>query len=169
MPKGARYSEMEAGFARGQVAMMITGPWAWENIKKSHIDFGVAPVPAVVPGQPSKVFVGVLGCMVAAPSPAKDLAREFLENYVLRLEGLKAINAHVPLGTPANKAFFHELEADEHIRATMANARAGEPVPNIPEIGKFWTAMDAAMDAITTLRQAPKDALDAAAVRMLVK
>ncbi len=166
MPKGARYAEMEAGFARGQVAMMVSGPWSWENAKKAGIDFGVAPVPAVVPGQPSKTFVGVLGCMVSAPSKLKDIAREFIENHLLKVESLKTISADVPLGTPANKAYFKELSADPRIVATMANAQRGEPIPNIPEMGRFFPAMDAALEAISNGRQAPKAALDGAAARM---
>lgn len=168
LPKGAGYSEMEGAFNRGEIAMMISGPWAWDNVKKSHIDFGVAPLPAV-DGHEPKPFVGVLGCMIAAPSRNKDLARDFLENYVLTLDGLRTINAHVPLGTPANKAYFAELKSDPHIAATMDNARRGEPVPNIPEVGKFWTAMDAALEAITNMRQSPQDALDGARARILVK
>jgi maltose/maltodextrin transport system substrate-binding protein len=166
MPKGARYAEMEAGFARGQVAMMISGPWSWENAKKAGIDFSVGPVPAVVPGQPSKTFVGVLGCMVSAPSKLKDIAREFIENHLLKVESLKVISADVPLGTPANKAYFQELSGDPRIVATMANAQRGEPIPNIPEMGRFFPAMDAALEAITNGRQLPKDALDGAAARM---
>ncbi len=166
MPKGARYAEMEAGFARGQVAMMVSGPWSWENAKKAGIDFGVAPVPAVVPGQPSKTFVGVLGCMVSAPSKLKDIAREFIENHLLKVESLKVISADVPLGTPANKAYFQELSGDPRIVATMANAQRGEPIPNIPEMGRFFPAMDAALEAISNGRQAPKAALDGAAARM---
>jgi maltose/maltodextrin transport system substrate-binding protein len=166
MPKGARYAEMEGAFARGQVAMMINGPWAWDNARKVGIDFGVAPVPSVN-GQPSKSFVGVLGCMVSAPSKLKDVAREFIENHLLRVASLKIISADVPLGTPANKAYFQELSGDPHIVATMANAKAGEPIPNIPEMGRFFPAMDAALEAITNGRQAPKDALDGAAARML--
>lgn len=169
MPRGARYAEMEAGFARGEVAMMITGPWAWDNARKAKINFSVAPVPAVVPGKPSKSFVGVLGCMVAAPSKVKDIAREFIENHMLRVDSLKTISADVPLGTPANKAYFAELSGDANIRATMENARTGVPMPNIPELGRFMTAMDAALEAITQGRQSPKDALDGAAARMLVK
>lgn len=169
MPKGARYAEMEAGFARGQVAMMISGPWSWENTKKAGIDFGVAPVPAVVPGQPSKTFVGVLGCMVSASSKLGDIAREFIENHLLKVESLKLISADVPLGTPANKAYFKELSDDPRIVATMANAKAGEPIPNIPEMGRFFPAMDAALEAITNGRQAPKEALDGAAARMLAQ
>jgi len=166
MPKGARYAEMEAAFARGQVAMMISGPWAWDNAKKAGIDFGVAPVPAVVPGKPSRVFVGVLGCMIAAPSRLKDVAREFIEHHLLRVDSLKTISADVALGTPANKAYFRELSGDPRIAATMANAQQGEAIPNIPEMGRFFPAMDAALEAITNGRQSPKEALDGAAARM---
>jgi maltose/maltodextrin transport system substrate-binding protein len=168
MPKGANYSTMEAAFGKGDVAMMITGPWAWDNAKKAKINFGVAPIPTVA-GKPSKPFVGVLGCMIAAPSPNKDLAKEFIESFVLSLEGLKKINADVPLGTPANKAFFKELSADPNIKATMENVRLGEPMPNIPEMGKFWAAMASALENITNGRQTPKAALDGAATRMTSK
>jgi maltose/maltodextrin transport system substrate-binding protein len=168
MPKGARYAEMEAGFARGSVAMMVSGPWAWDNAKRAKINFGVAPIPAVLPGQPSQPFVGVLGCMISAPSKLKDVAREFLEHHLLRPEQLKVVNADVPLGVPANKAFYAELSADPNIRATMENARLGRPVPNIPEVGRFWTAMDAALEAITNGLQSPQDALNGAAARMKV-
>ena len=165
MPKGARYAEMEGAFARGQVAMMINGPWAWDNVRKVGIDFGVAPIPRIG-GKPGKPFVGVLGCMITAPSKLKDVAREFIENHLLSVASLKTISADVPLGTPANKAYFLELSQDPNIVATMANARAGEPIPNIPEMGRFFPAMDAALEAITNGRQAPKDALDGAAARM---
>lgn len=168
MPKGARYAEMENAFHRGQVAMMISGPWAWDNVKKSGIDFGVAPIPSVA-GKPSKSFVGVLGCMVAAPSKQKDIAREFIENHLLKVESLKIISADVSLGTPANKAYFRELSADPRIVATMAIAQAGEPIPNIPEMQRFFPAMDAALEAITNGRQSPKDALEGAAARMVVR
>ena len=169
MPRGARYAEMEAGFARGEIAMMITGPWAWDNARKAKINFSVAPVPAVISGKPSKSFVGVLGCMIAAPSKVKDIAREFIENHLLQVDSLKVISADVPLGTPANKAYFAELSGDANIRATMENARMGEPLPNIPELGKFFPAMDAALEAISQGRQTPQEALDGAAARMLVK
>jgi maltose/maltodextrin transport system substrate-binding protein len=168
MPKGSGYAEMEAAFNKGDVAMMITGPWAWDNIRKSNIDFAVAPIPDVA-GKPSKPFVGVLGCMISAPSKQKDIAKEFIESYVLRLDGLKAINADVPLGTPANKAFFAQLAANPNIKATMENAKRGEPMPNIPEMGRFWSSMASALENITNGRQSPKEALDAAAARMLGK
>jgi len=169
MPRGARYAEMEAGFARGDVVMMISGPWAWDNARKAHVDFGVAPIPEVIPGHPSKPFVGVLGCMIAAPSQQKDLAREFIENHLMTPAALKVLDADVPIGVPANKAFYAELSVNPLIKASMANARAGEPIPNVPEVGRFWTAMDAAMEAITNGLQSPQDALAGAKARMLLK
>ncbi|MFO1327821.1 MAG: maltose/maltodextrin ABC transporter substrate-binding protein MalE [Rubrivivax sp.] len=168
MPRGARYSDMEAQFAAGKVAMMISGPWSWENARKARIPIGVAPIPAL-DGQPARPFVGVLGCMITAPSRLKDVAREFLEHHVLSLPGLKTIAADVPLGTPAHKAYFAELAADPLIAATMANVRAGEPIPNVPEMGRFWPALDAALEAITQGRQSPRDALAGAAARVLAR
>jgi maltose/maltodextrin transport system substrate-binding protein len=168
MPKGANYAEMESAFARGEVAMMISGPWAWDNARRAKIDFGVAGIPAVIPGKPSKSFVGVLGCMIAAPSRNKDIAKEFIENHLMRPEALKVLDADVPIGVPANKAFYTELSVNPLIKASMTNARNGAPIPNIPEVGRFWTAMDAALEAISNGLQSPKDALDGAAARMLL-
>jgi maltose/maltodextrin transport system substrate-binding protein len=169
MPAGAKYSDMESQFAAGKTAMMINGPWAWDNVRKAKIDYGVGAIPSVVPGMPSKPFVGVLGCMITAPSKNKDIAREFIENHLLKIDSLKMISADVPLGTPANKAYFAELAADPNIAATMANAKAGEPIPNIPEMGRVWPAMDAALEAFTQGRQSVKAALDGAAARILTK
>ena len=79
MPKSANYADMEAGMNQGKVAMMINGPWAWANLEKSGINFGVAPIPAVRQSF-GKPFVGVLGAMLNRSSPNKELAIEFLEN-----------------------------------------------------------------------------------------
>jgi maltose/maltodextrin transport system substrate-binding protein len=100
-------------------------------------------------------------------SPNKDLAVEFMENYVMSVEGLKAIDADVPLGVPANKAFYQELAKDnENIRATMASVELGSPMPSIPAMGSFWSAMASALENMTQERQSPEKALDAAAKRI---
>lgn len=168
LTKGASYARMESGFNKGEIAMMISGPWAWANAKKSNIDFGVAPIPDVA-GHVARPFVDVLGCMIAAPSAHPEIARDFLENYVLTLDGLKTIHADVPLGTPADKAFFKELADNPNIKATMENVRRGEPLPGLPEVARFWPAMATALDSITTGQKRPKEALDAAAARMQAK
>lgn len=168
MPRSAVHADMEAAFARGQVAIAVSGPWAWDNARKSRIDFGVAPVPGL-DGQPGRPFTGVLGCMITATSRNKDLAREFLEHHVMKPEGLRRIDADVPLGVPASKAYMAQLSGNPLIQASAQAAALGTPIPNIPEVGRFWTAVDAALEAITNGQQSAKDALDGAAARMLVK
>jgi maltose/maltodextrin transport system substrate-binding protein len=168
MPKGASYADMEAGMAQGKVAMMINGPWSWDNLKKSNINFGVARIPAVG-GKKAAPFVGVLGARVSKASPNRDVAVEFIENYMLSTRGLKMINDDVPLGTPASKALFAELKNDPNIQATMASAQDGAPMPNNPEMGRFWSSMASALQNMTEGRQSPKEALDAAAKRIAGK
>ncbi|WP_395692187.1 maltose/maltodextrin ABC transporter substrate-binding protein MalE [Piscinibacter sp.] len=168
MPRGARYSDMEAQFAAGRVAMMINGPWSWVNLKKANIDFAVAKIPTVG-GKKAAPFVGVLGAMLNKSTPNKDVAVEFIENYMLSTKGLKMINDDVPLGTPASKTLFAELKSDPKIQATMASAQDGSPMPNNPEMGRFWSAMVSALGNIMDGRQSAKEALDGAAKRILAK
>ena len=168
MPKGAGYADMESGVNQGKIAMMINGPWAWDNLKKSKINFGVAKIPTVA-GKKAAPFVGVMGAMVSKASPNRDVAVEFIENYMLSVEGLKTINADVPLGTPASKKLFAELKSDPNIQATMASAQDGAPMPNNPEMGRFWSSMQSALQNMTEGRQGPKEALDAAAKRISAK
>lgn len=168
MSKGANYAEMEAGMAKGKVAMMINGPWSWDNLKKANIDFGVAKIPTVA-GKKAAPFVGVLGAMITKATPNRDLAVEFLENHMLTVDGLKKINDDVPLGTPANKALFNELKGNPNIQATMASAQDGAPMPNNPEMGRFWSSMASALQNMTEGRQSPKEAMDAAAKRIAAK
>ncbi|GAA0756173.1 maltose/maltodextrin ABC transporter substrate-binding protein MalE [Ideonella azotifigens] len=165
MPKTASYAEAEAGVNEGRVAMTINGPWAWNNLKKSKINFGVAPFPKI-DGKQGGPFVGVLGAMIATNSKQKEAANEFLENYLLSMDGLKAMNAHVPLGVPANKAYYAELKSDPLIAGTFAAAQSGTPMPNNTEMTRFWTAMAAALQNITQGRETVKDGLDRAAKRI---
>jgi maltose/maltodextrin transport system substrate-binding protein len=166
MPKTATYAEAEAAMNEGRVAMTFNGPWGWPNLRKSKIDFGIAPYPKV-DGKQGGPFVGVMGAMISTTSPNKELANEFLENYLCSMEGLKAMNAHIPLGVPANKAFYEELKSDPLIAGTMAAARAGSLMPNNPEMAGFWTAMLAALENITQGRETVKEGLDRAAKRIV--
>jgi maltose/maltodextrin transport system substrate-binding protein len=168
MPEGSGYAEMEGAMAQGKVAMMINGPWSWDNLRKAKIDFGVAKVP-MVDGKKASPFVGVKGVMINKASPNKDLAVEFIENYMLTPKGLKMINEAEPIGVPASKAFYAELKADPNIAATMASAQDGVPMPNNPEMGRFWSAMVSALGNVMEARQTPKEAMDAAAKRILAK
>lgn len=89
--------------------MTINGPWAWSNIDKSNINYGVALLPTFK-GHPSKPFVGVLSAGINAASPNKELATEFLENYLMTNAGLEQVNKDKPLGAVALKSYQETLE-----------------------------------------------------------
>lgn len=155
IPRGAAYSDMEAGVNKGEIAMMINGPWSWENLQGAGINFGVAPIPTI-DGNPAKPYVGVVGAMINRASPNKDLAVLYLESYMLTPEGLRSMNEILSIGTPANKEFFEERSSDPNIQATMVNAELGEPMPSVPEMARFWSAMESALQNITQGRQSPQ-------------
>jgi maltose/maltodextrin transport system substrate-binding protein len=165
LPSSLSYSIAEAQMNQGKLAMFISGPFAWENLRKSGIDFGVATLPGV-DGHPGRPFVGVIGAVFNRSSPNLDLAQEFLEHYLITPSGLDAMDRHVPLGVPALIASYEAKSADPLVAGSMANIEAGVLMPSIPQMGAFWSAMESALSTITSLRATPQEALDNARERM---
>ncbi|CCO47301.1 Maltose-binding periplasmic protein [Vibrio nigripulchritudo SOn1] len=159
------YSVSESEFNKGNVAMTINGPWAWGNIEKSGINYGVATLPKFN-GQPSKPFVGVLTAGISTASPNKDLAVEFIESYLLTNEGLRTVNDDKPLGAVALNSFQQEIATDKRIAATMTNAQNGEVMPNIPQMNAFWSSAKNAVINIVDGRQSVESALSDAEKQM---
>ncbi|WP_341662043.1 maltose/maltodextrin ABC transporter substrate-binding protein MalE [Vibrio sp.] len=159
------YSVSESEFAAGKVAMTINGPWGWANIDKAGIDYGVTTLPKFN-GHASKPFVGVWVGGISSVSPNKELAVEFLENYLLNDQGLKSLNDDKPLGAVALKSFQKLVDTDARIAATMDNAMNGEIMPNIPQFTTFWYSMKDALDNVVDGRQSVSEALKTAEKRM---
>ncbi len=159
------YSIAEVNFNKGKTAMTINGPWAWTNIDKNKINYGVTLLPTFK-GKPSKPFVGILTAGINAASPNKELAKEFLENYLLTNEGLTMIDKDKPLGAVALKSYQEVLAKDPRIAATMENAQKGEIMPNISQMSSFWYAMRSAVLNSINGRQTIDAALNDAESRM---
>lgn len=160
------YSVSESAFTKGQTALTINGPWSWSNLDKSGVNYGVATLPKFN-NKHSKAFVGVLTAGISTASPNKDLAVEFIENYLLTNDGLRAMNDDKPLGAVALNSFQRELDADTRIAATMDNAINGEIMPNIPQMSAFWSSVQNAIINAVDGRQSVDDALNDAAKQMV--
>ncbi|WP_422824406.1 maltose/maltodextrin ABC transporter substrate-binding protein MalE [Xenorhabdus bharatensis] len=160
------YSIAEAAFNKGTIAMTINGPWSWGNIDKSNINYGVTLLPTFK-GQPSKPFVGILSAGINAASPNKELAKEFLENYLLTNDGLAMMDKDKPLGAVALKSYQDILAKDPRIAATMDNAQKGEIMPNISQMSGFWYAMRSAVLNAVSGRQPVDAALNDAEARIV--
>ena len=166
MPKGASYSVMDQKMNSGELAMMVSGPWAWSNLRKSGIDFDLAPLPGV-DGNPGRPFVGVLAALINRSTPNSDLAAQFIEKYVATSDGLKTIDEDVPIGVPALKTLSDEMAAKNPlIKTTYENVKNGDVMPNIPQMGKFWSSMATAFQIATNGQAPPKAALDDAKKNM---
>jgi maltose/maltodextrin transport system substrate-binding protein len=141
---------------------MVNGPWVWADLRKSGIDFELAPLPGV-DGNPGRPFVGVHTALINRSSPNADFAVEFLEKYVCTADGLKAIDAASPLGVPALTALAEEMSAQNPlIKGTYENVLNGVVMPNIPQMGRFWSSMKAAFELATSGRTSPEAALKGA-------
>ena len=166
LPKSVTYSVVEEQMARGKLAMMISGAWAWPNLIKSGIDFGVSPIPGV-DGHPGRPFVGVSVAYLNRSSPNLDLAKEFLEHYMLSEEGLTAMNHGKPLGIPALISLEETMvKNDPLLRQFNVCVDAGEVMPNIPQMGRFFSSVGAALQIATTGKASPEAALKEAAATM---
>jgi maltose/maltodextrin transport system substrate-binding protein len=166
LPKGSTQSVMEQKMSSGELATMVNGPWGWANLRKSGIDFELAPVPGVG-GNPGRPFVGIFTALINGSSPNADFAMQFLEKYICTVDGLRAIDADAPLGVPALKALADEMSASNPlIKGTYENALNGVVMPNIPQMGKFWSSMKAAFEIATIGRATPEAALKDASRNM---
>lgn len=166
MEEGADYGVMEAQFTKGKAACIINGPWGWPNYDQAKVDFSVYKLPKLG-GQPAKAFVGVTAMALNAASPNKELAVEFLENYLLTAEGLDAVNNDKAVGVAALNEFQQKLDKDPRIAATKENALNGEPMPSVPEMSKFWSSFETALKNVTSQRQSVEEAANTAAKRIL--
>jgi maltose/maltodextrin transport system substrate-binding protein len=145
IPKVCPYSETEDFMGQGKLAMMISGPWAWSNLTKKGINFGLAQIPGV-DGKVGRPFVGVSVAYLNRSSPNQDLAKEFIERYLLTDQGLAAMDGAKPIGVPALISFYHKLAAENpHLRQLKASVDIGQIMPNVPQMGRFFTSLGAAL------------------------
>ena len=157
---------MEAQFTKGKAACIINGPWGWPNYDQAKVDFSVYKLPKLA-GKDSKAFVGVTAMALNSASPNKDLAVQFLEEYLLTDAGLDAVNNDKSLGVAALNSFQAKLDKDPRIAATKVNASNGDPMPAVPEMSKFWSSFETALKNITSGRQSVDEATSVAAKRIL--
>ncbi len=153
--------------AQGKLAMTISGPWDWPNLMKNGIDFGVAPMPGIN-GKLGRAFIGVQAAFINRSSPNRDLAKEFLEKYAITKESLCALDHVKPIGIPAMISLNDELSRNSPLLGEMKRCvDEGEVMPNIPQMGRFWRCMAAALEIATAGRCGPAATLEDAQREML--
>ncbi|HEU68213.1 MAG TPA: maltose ABC transporter substrate-binding protein [Candidatus Acetothermia bacterium] len=170
LPVGVGWDTMRALFFGGNAAMVISGPWLIADTKAAGIDYGIAPIPAILGpdghtyGTP-RPFIGVQGFMVSAFSQNKTLAFDFLLNYIATTDTMLALYQRNPR-PPAHLPTFALVASDPDIAAFGAQGAFGIPMPNIPEMASVWGAWADAQSLIADGQATPEVALQEAVAKI---
>ncbi len=166
LPKEMNYQVFDEAFKQQRAACVINGPWAWAGYKQAGIELQIANYPKIADGEP-KVFIGVLAAIVNSATVNKVIAKRFIEDYLLQPSGLKLINDDEPMGAVTHKAYMRELAAQDPLLAAAYEVwKQGEPMPNVPKMGKFWTHAKTAIANGVHGKEPVAKALEDAALRV---
>jgi maltose/maltodextrin transport system substrate-binding protein/arabinogalactan oligomer/maltooligosaccharide transport system substrate-binding protein len=150
---------MNSLFQTGKSAMMFTGPWALNDVRKAGVNYGIAKIPKMA--QTARPFVGSQGFMVNAFGKNKLLAQTFLTEFVATDEAMQALYEAVPNG-PAWLP-VREKVTDPDIKMFAESAADGDPMPAIPQMSAVWEAWGKAITLVFQQQEAPDKAITDAA------
>ena len=140
--------------------MIITGPWKIADFNKTVSNYGITTIPGFGDGKPATSFSGVRIAFVSAysdhPAEAQDFAR--IVDQVGVLEKRFEITNQIP---PRKDIVI----TDPLSNGILAQAQYAFPMPTIPQMGTYWSAMGSAYGGIWDGDDVKQD-LDAAAAAM---
>ena len=133
-----------SSFTEGKSAMIITGPWKIADFTNAGVKFGIATIPEF-PGQgkPATSFSGVRLAFVSAYSDFPEEAAEFARfltdkaNLEKRFQITKQI--------PPRKDITINVPLSNGI---LEQTRYAVPMPTIPQMNTYWSAMGSAYAGI---------------------
>lgn len=128
-------------FASGDAAMLISGPWNVKTFTDTGIDFGVATLPALAGNtDPAASFAGIRTMYVSAYSEHPVQAEAFAA--FLTTPEMQQLRVDI---TGALAASSHEINYENPVvEGFVQQMKFAFPMPSIPQMGKFWDAMNAA-------------------------
>lgn len=165
LPEGISYGDMMRMFVKGELAMMINGPWCWRDLKRNQVEFAVTLLPKLN-GKPLKPFVGVYAVAVNSYSQQQMLAGLFIREYLMSPYGQQLLQSDGGSGFPVSNLLAEEARKDPHLQGLVASIYQGEPMPNLPQMRLFWPVMQTALSNIGSGRQSADEALQGAAERI---
>src|SRR6516225_4853400 len=124
--------------------------------------------PDIVIWAHDKIGDGVSVAYLNRSSPNHDLIKEFLEQSLLSEEGLTAMNKAKPIGIPALISLYQEMAKDNPLlQALKVSVDHGQVMPNIPQMGRFFSSLGPALEIAVNGQLSPEAALQEAQANML--
>jgi arabinogalactan oligomer / maltooligosaccharide transport system permease protein len=148
MPLEADGAMVSTLFNQGEVPFAINGPWFLGQIR--GIDYGVAPLPVLdETGEPLRPFLTVEAIFRAREGKASDDAVQQAIEVFAGVDGavLRALEGRqVPALVAARQ---HPSVAGDAVLSTFAaQAEAGVPMPNRPEMSVVWEPANRALRSV---------------------
>jgi len=146
LPAGVNYEVANGLFIDGSLAMTYNGPWATGSYLNAGVNFTVMPVPPMADGTQFSGFMDVQGVLVNQFSPNKVNAA----NYAKWLTRPAAQISLAPVGgrIPVSAIALEAVGDDPLIQGFGAALLNAEPMPNIPEMGRYWGPAGSALEVI---------------------
>jgi ABC-type glycerol-3-phosphate transport system substrate-binding protein len=150
----------DLGFQNGRYAMILNGPWAVESLKKTGIDFGVAPIPAGPAG--SHTNVGGNDLVIFKSTKHPDLAAEFIT--FVASEEIQRMWARQLSQIPVNERANDIISPEDfpYLSVFVKQMKTAIPRPQTPYYPEIENLMNPEMQAALDNTKSVKDALDSA-------
>ncbi|MFC3914207.1 extracellular solute-binding protein [Pseudaeromonas sharmana] len=156
------YEQVIDQFSRGQLAMMLGGPWDRQRLEQAGVHYRLAPVPDLA-GQDAHPFFGVLAAGISTQSREKMLAREFIEQTVLTPSGMALYQSGRDAGLVA---CFGQASADPFSRSLEQGIASGVAMPGHSGMPLFWNSIQSALTNLFQQRLTDTQALQQAERRI---
>jgi ABC-type glycerol-3-phosphate transport system substrate-binding protein len=150
----------DLGFQNGRYAMVLNGPWAVENLKRTGIDFGVGLIPEGPVG--SYTNVGGNNLVVFKSTERPELAAEFL--MFVASEEIQRMWAETLGQIPVNINASDAITSEEHpyLAVFVEQMKTAIPRPQTLYYPEIENLMNPEMQACLDGTKSVKDALDTA-------
>lgn len=155
IPAGITDASAKTAFLEGRLAFWLAGPWEIGDILTAGIDVGVTTFPTPPKAiQSWAPIITVSGVAVTSISSQKALAVKFAHQLSAQASqiNLYQVSGRIPASPSARQA----LKNDPVVAGFSAALRAGNALPNIPEIDQVWEPWATASSQL--LSQPPEQA-----------
>ncbi|MGR5437027.1 extracellular solute-binding protein [Vibrio owensii] len=149
-------------FSDGKVAALISGPWAYDTLKKSGVDIGISPIPTFK-GKQLTTFSGfeAYGVSTFTKYPkAAQLFAAYITSEEFDSYRLSMANRLTP-----TKMFMEKVSADksnEYVSALATQSVHTVPMPFILEMSFLWAPLSGAISDTWNKGVQPVDAMSKA-------
>lgn len=160
------YNALKTDFKNGKLAMLIDGPWATKEIfggdaYKAKENLGIAAVPAGSTGT-AGAPVGGHNLVVYAGSKNFDASYLFTR-FMTEAAQQEAVSKEIGVLPTRKSAYSQAVLADPVRSAYFGALSKAHPRPPIPQGGDLFTDWLQHYTKILTLKEEPKEGLDATA------